>query len=42
MLHYSNEIPVNLISNLFNKMSDSYKLFWFKAIVDQVYNNNLI
>jgi len=29
-------LPINLLGGIFNNKSESYKLFWFKAIIDAV------
>lgn len=35
-LPYSHDVEVGRLSRLFDNMSESYKLFWFQAIVNQV------
>lgn len=35
-LPYSEELNINYLSKLFDKKSESYKLFWFQAIVNKV------
>lgn len=35
-LPYSDDISVEFLSRIFDKKSESYKLFWFQAIVNKV------
>lgn len=35
-LPYSEQVSINYLSKLFEKKSESYKLFWFQAIVNKV------
>lgn len=37
-LPYSDEISIEFLSRIFDKKSESYKLFWFQAIVNKVIN----
>ncbi|MCQ4636064.1 HNH endonuclease [Anaerovorax odorimutans] len=36
LLPYSSELEISNLSRLFDKMSESYKIFWFRAILDKV------
>ena len=35
-LPYSPELPIHSFSRLFDNMSESYKLFWFQAVIEHV------
>ncbi|WP_333652626.1 hypothetical protein [Lacrimispora sp.] len=35
-LPYSEDLSIECLSRLFDKMSESYKLFWFQAIINKV------
>ena len=35
-LPYSSELPIHSFSRLFDNMSESYKLFWFQAVIEHV------
>ena len=35
------EIEINKLGRIFDNMSESYKLFWFQAIVDKISEGNL-
>lgn len=41
-LPYSNTLDTRRLGRLFDNMSESYKLFWFKAIVDFVYSGKTV
>ena len=41
-LPYSNSIDTRKLGRLFDNMSESYKLFWFQAIVNKVYEGELL
>ncbi|MBR3252146.1 MAG: hypothetical protein IKF80_10600, partial [Erysipelotrichaceae bacterium] len=41
-LPYNSEINTIKLGRLFDNMSESYKIFWFQAIVNKVYEGNVL